>query len=82
MPPAPPTDTLPEAPHALTPAMALAALDVSAASGLSDAEVNRRRQNYGGNIIASRRKVSALTVFVHQFMSPVVYLLAAAAASR
>jgi Ca2+-transporting ATPase len=79
MPPAPPTDTLPEAPHALTPAMALAALDVSAASGLSDAEVNRRRQNYGGNIIASRRKVSALTVFVHQFMSPVVYLLAAAA---
>lgn len=79
MPPAPRTDPLPEAPHALTPAATLAALDVSAASGLSDAEVNRRRLNYGGNIIASRRKVSALAVFAHQFMSPVVYLLAAAA---
>ena len=79
MTPAPRTDILPEAPHALTPAAALAALGVSATDGLADAEVLRRRQEYGSNIIASRRKVSTLTVFAHQFVSPVVYLLAAAA---
>ena len=79
MPPAPRTDILPEAPHALTPAAALAALDVSAADGLADAEIIRRRKEYGSNIIASRRKVSTLAVLAHQFTSPVVYLLAAAA---
>ena len=79
MPPAPRTDLLPEAPHALTPAAALAALEVSAASGLADDAVNRRRQSHGPNTIVSRRRMSALVVFAHQFMSPVVYLLAAAA---
>ncbi|MDO8875359.1 MAG: cation-transporting P-type ATPase, partial [Pseudolabrys sp.] len=43
------------------------------------ADVMRRRQVQGRNIIAAKRKVSALTVFAHQFASPVVYLLAAAA---
>lgn len=79
MPPAPRTDTLPEAPHALTPAATLAALDVSAEKGLSDGEVLRRRQIHGRNIIASRRKIGTLAVLAHQFVSPVVYLLAAAA---
>ncbi len=79
MAPGPNTELLPDAPHALTPAATLAALDVSAASGLSDDEVIRRRQRHGPNTIVARRKISALVVFAHQFMSPVVYLLAAAA---
>ena len=79
MTPAPRTNLLPEAPHALTPAAALAALDVSAASGLSGDAVARRRQSHGANTIVSRRRISALVVFAHQFMSPVVYLLATAA---
>jgi magnesium-transporting ATPase (P-type) len=74
---APRTDILPEAPHALTPTAALAALDVSALNGLADDEVDRRRQSHGPNTIVSRRRMSALVVFAHQFMSPVVYLLVA-----
>jgi Ca2+-transporting ATPase len=74
------TGILPEAPHALTPAAALAALGVSGMGGLSDAEVHQRRLRHGRNAIMSRRKTSALAVFAHQFMSPVVYLLGAAAA--
>src|SRR3990172_2850352 len=79
MTPRPNTEPLPEAPHALTPTAALAALDVWALNGLADDEVNRRRQSHGPNTIVSRRRMSALVVFAHQFMSPVVYLLAAAA---
>ena len=77
--PGPNTELLPDAPHTLTPAATLAAIDVSTASGLSDDEVNRRRQRHGPNTIVARRKISALVVFAHQFMSPVVYLLTAAA---
>ena len=68
-----------EPPHALTSHAALAALQVSAENGLADAEVIRRRKDYGSNIIASRRRTSTLAVLAHQFVSPVVYLLAAAA---
>jgi Ca2+-transporting ATPase len=74
------TGILPEAPHALTPAAALAALGVCGMGGLSDAEVHQRRLRHGRNAIMSRRKTSARAVFAHQFMSPVVYLLGAAAA--
>ena len=71
--------TLPEAPHALTPAATLAALEVSAACGLFENDVQRRGAVHGPNTIVSRRKVSALMVFAHQFVSPVVFLLAGAA---
>jgi P-type Ca2+ transporter type 2C len=73
-------DEIPEAPHALPADAALEALGVSAATGLDDEEVRRRTQSFGANTIVARRPVSALTVLVHQFQSPVVYLLAAAAA--
>ena len=71
---------LPDAPYALPTIEALALLDVSAAIGLSDEEVKRRAQAYGPNAIVSRRRTSAFVVLAHQFQSPVVYLLAAAAA--
>jgi len=66
--------------HALDPAAALAALEVSPADGLFESEVKRRATRYGPNTIAARRRLSALHVLAHQFMSPVVYLLGAAAA--
>ena len=76
----PPFETLLETPHALPASEVLARLDVAPAMGLDDAEVKRRIRACGQNTIVSRRRVSALSVFAHQFKSPVVYLLGAAAA--
>jgi Ca2+-transporting ATPase len=70
----------PDAPQALPADEVLAHLGVSVASGLADEEVKRRLQTFGPNTIVSRRKASALVVLLHQFRSPVVYLLSAAAA--
>jgi Ca2+-transporting ATPase len=69
-----------ETPHALPASEVLARLDVAPAMGLDDEEAKRRLSACGPNLIVSRRQVSALTVLVHQFKSPVVYLLGAAAA--
>ncbi len=80
MAPQKPQTKLPDAPHALPADEVLAALDVSAGAGLDDEEVRRRTQVFGTNTIVARRPVSALDVLAHQFQSPVVYLLAAAAA--
>jgi P-type Ca2+ transporter type 2C len=64
-----------------TPAAAmLDRLGVSPETGLTEAEAVRRRQRYGGNLIRSRQKTSALLLLLHQLRSPVVYLLGAAAA--
>ncbi|WP_296518611.1 HAD-IC family P-type ATPase [Rhodopseudomonas sp.] len=71
---------LPDVPHSLPVADALAILKVSAVDGLSEAEAKRRAEAYGPNAILSRRKTSAIMVLLHQFQSPVVYLLATAAA--
>ena len=65
--------------HALPTSDVLARLDVAAATGLSDEEVNSRSRAYGPNTIVSRRKINAFLVLAHQIQSPVVYLLAAAA---
>jgi Ca2+-transporting ATPase len=71
---------LPDTPHALPVADALARLGVSIAGGLSEDEVKRRRAAFGPNTIAARRKTSTLALLLHQFQSAVVYLLSAAAA--
>jgi Ca2+-transporting ATPase len=71
---------LPDAPQALTVDEVLAHLSASVASGLVDEEVKRRLKTFGPNTIVSRRKASAVVVLLHQFQSPVVYLLSAAAA--
>jgi Ca2+-transporting ATPase len=55
-------------------------LQVSVANGLSPDEVDRRRRAFGSNVIAARPAVKRLAVLLHQFTSPVAYLLAAAAA--
>jgi Ca2+-transporting ATPase len=72
-------ESLPQSCHGLPAAEVLSRLDVSAAAGLTDQEAKRRLTTYGANTIVARRKVSGLAVLLHQFRSPVVYLLAAAA---
>jgi Ca2+-transporting ATPase len=74
------TQKLPDAPQALPVDEVLAHLGVSVAGGLADEEVKRRLKTFGPNMIAARRKASAVAVLLHQFQSPVVYLLSAAAA--
>ena len=77
---APPLVTMLETPHALPASEAVARLDVAPAVGLDDTEVKQRLGAYGPNAIVARRHMSALAVLAHQFVSPVVYLLGAAAA--
>jgi magnesium-transporting ATPase (P-type) len=70
---------LPESPHTLPAAELLGRLRVSSAYGLSDDEVKKRRKRFGANTITSRRAASAMRLLLHQFKSPVVYLLGGAA---
>lgn len=66
-------------PHALTVAASLGQLRVDSANGLSDKDVVTRRACSGPNTITSRPATSVLRLLLHQFKSPVVYLLGAAA---
>jgi P-type Ca2+ transporter type 2C len=70
---------LPESPHALPVGELLRRLWVSSADGLSDDEIKKRRKRFGPNTITSRRAASAMRLLLHQFKSPVVYLLSGAA---
>ena len=67
-----------QAPHAYVSGAVLAAFDVDAGTGLAEDEVQRRRERYGTNRLASRRTMPAIRVLLRQFASPVVYLLVAA----
>ncbi len=78
--PVAPLEAVPDNPHSLPAESALEALGARVAAGLDETEVRRRAERFGPNTIAARQKVSALAVLLHQFQSPVVYLLAAAAA--
>ncbi|WP_271594746.1 cation-translocating P-type ATPase [Bradyrhizobium sp. CCBAU 65884] len=70
---------LPKFPHALSVTELLGQFRVTGTEGLSEAEVNARRKHFGANTIASRRSAGVLRLLVHQFKSPVVYLLSGAA---
>ena len=50
-------------------------------AGLSGNEAQRRLAEYGSNEIKSQKKVSAFTIFLAQFSSPLVLLLILAAAA-
>ena len=71
--------SVPADPHAASAESVLEALSVLPATGLGEDEVGKRISIFGANSIAVRGKVSSLRVALHQFRSPVVYLLAAAA---
>ncbi|WP_311276051.1 cation-transporting P-type ATPase [Methylobacterium sp. WCS2018Hpa-22] len=49
-------------------------------AGLTETEALQRRAHSGPNVIATKERAGKLVLFVHQLASPVVYLLAAAAA--
>ena len=66
-------------PHALAAEDVLAVMGVSVAAGFTSEEVGKRRSRFGANRIVSRRRANALVLLLHQFQSPVVYLLSAAA---
>ena len=69
-----------DSPHGQSVIEVLAALNVSFASGLSDQEAEQRLSVYGANAIGSRQKSGLSLILLHQFQSPVVALLAVAAA--
>lgn len=66
-------------PHGRSGREVLTALGVAAERGLSEDEVTRRRAIAGPNTIEATREASALLLLLHQFVSPVVYLLGGAA---
>ena len=67
-------------PHTLTPAEALTAVGSDRIQGIADGEVVRRIQRFGPNALPERRRRSLFAVFLHQFQSPLIYLLLVAAA--
>jgi P-type Ca2+ transporter type 2C len=47
--------------------------------GLSQKEAELRLKNFGKNILTQKKRASAIIIFLHQFKSPIVLLLALAA---
>lgn len=47
--------------------------------GLSDEEVKERLQHYGPNRLAEEEKISKIKILLHQFTSPLIYILFVAA---
>src|SRR5688572_23695914 len=68
----------PRAWHTLPAEDVARALQTDPARGLTDAEVARRRQQFGPNALAASKGRSALSILVDQFRSLIVALLAAA----
>ena len=75
-----PLKPLPNAPQALPVDEVLAHFGVSTSKGLADDEARHRLKIFGANTVVTTRKSSRLIILLHQFQSPVVYLLSAAAA--
>ncbi len=47
--------------------------------GLSDAEAKERLRQHGANALSRRKKTSPVVLFLRQFLSPLIYILLAAA---
>ena len=71
-------ELLPRQPHALRVDSVAHELGVDPSVGLTDAEIERRRQLFGRNFLATRKPVSDLALLARQLTSPVMALLAAA----
>src|SRR5689334_10541345 len=69
-----------ESPHAMSAAEVEQILTVSAAFGLSSAEIEARRSRYGANALQSIRQRAAWRMLADQFASLIILLLAVAAA--
>jgi magnesium-transporting ATPase (P-type) len=65
--------------HAIETPVALQALGTSP-DGLTNAQVEERRAAFGANVLPPAKRKSVVLVYLHQFQSPLIYLLLAAAA--
>jgi calcium-translocating P-type ATPase len=63
--------------HALPEQEVLRLLETSS-QGLSDAEAAERLKEFGPNVLPTRKPPTALAIFLHQFLSPLIYVLLAA----
>ena len=52
---------------------------VTSHDGLSESEANLRLSQYGPNKLAEQEKISKLKILIHQFTSPLIYILLIAA---
>jgi magnesium-transporting ATPase (P-type) len=50
----------------------------SSLDGLTDAQVLERRREFGRNVLPVKKPPTALVIFLHQFLSPLIYILLAA----
>jgi magnesium-transporting ATPase (P-type) len=64
--------------HALSTAEVFERLD-SRGEGLRGEEVVARQKEFGLNLLPTREPPSVFTIFLHQFLSPLIYVLLAAA---
>lgn len=60
--------------HALEPDAALEALDARR-EGLSEDEVEERRERFGPNELPRRRRAGPVRIFLRQFKDPLIYIL-------
>ncbi|HSM51309.1 MAG TPA: cation-transporting P-type ATPase, partial [Thermoanaerobaculia bacterium] len=65
--------------HALEAQEALTRLGATE-SGLSEEEVTHRREVHGPNLLPGRRRVTLAEIVLHQFKSPLIYVLLVAGA--
>lgn len=65
--------------HSLDSAMVLARLSATS-NGLDVQEARARLLRYGENVMPTRKPPTLLAIFLHQFKSPLIYILLAAAA--
>ena len=63
--------------HALSLPQVLEAFQSDAASGISQAEADNRGEQFGANVYQSQKQKSVWQILLHQFISPIVYLLVA-----
>ena len=66
------------APHSLTVDDIISAMQ-SSLHGLDHTEINNRLKTFGPNSLPSSRPPGILTIFLHQFTSPLIYVLVVAA---
>lgn len=65
--------------HSLQPDEVVAILKSDMAHGLSHNDASERLQQFGPNELPEPKKRTLLSIFLHQFLSPLIYLLVVAA---
>ncbi|MBD3262847.1 calcium-translocating P-type ATPase, SERCA-type [Candidatus Woesearchaeota archaeon] len=66
--------------YQLSPEEVLSSLHTSKRTGLTNQEVEKRRQKYGKNILARKKKINLFLIFAKQFKSFLILLLVIAGA--